>query len=252
MINHHVAAISGGTSGIGHAVLEILLQADVKVSFSGRRAERIRKIAAEHNKSGHCVEGVAADAVDENHVAKLFDAAHSAFGEHPSVFVLCAGRGLPGSVTSSDSALWEELLRVNVLGIMRQLRACATFFNESYCVDRQGIRDIVVIGSTVGRTLSAGNPVYGATKFALHSLVESLRQELCGYGVRVSLIEPGFVKTEFQSAAGYDMKWLSDIEQTQGPLLSAHDVAASIRFVLEQPPHVHVDDIRIRPTRQRV
>lgn len=252
MINHHVAAVSGGTSGIGHALLETLLQAEVKVSFSGRRTERVRQIAAEHNENDHRIEGVVADSVDEDHIAQLFDAARRAFGEPPSAFVLCAGRGLPGSVTSSDAALWEELLRVNLLGVMRQLRACATFYKESYRPDSGGIRDIVVIGSTVGRTLSASNPVYGATKFALHSLVESLRQELCGYGVRVSLIEPGFVKTEFQAAAGYDMKWFNDVEQTQGPLLAPHDVAASIRFVLEQPPHVHIDDIRIRPTRQRV
>ncbi|WP_010107638.1 SDR family oxidoreductase [Verminephrobacter aporrectodeae] len=252
MINHHVAAVSGGTSGIGHAVLETLLQAGVKVSFSGRRVDRIQQIAAKHNEISHWVEGVAADSVDENHVAQIFDAAHRAFGEPPSAFVLCAGRGLPGSVTSSDAALWEELLRVNLLGVMRQLRACATFYKESYSPDSGGIRDIVVVGSTVGRSLSAGNPVYGATKFALHSLVESLRQELCGDGVRVSLIEPGFVKTEFQATAGYDMKWFNDIEHTQGPLLSPHEVAESICFVLKQPPHVHIDDIRIRPTRQRV
>ncbi|QDQ83392.1 SDR family oxidoreductase [Paraburkholderia megapolitana] len=251
MINHRVAAVSGGTSGIGYAVLETLVQADVKVSFSGRRTERIQQIAVEHNESRHRVEGVAADAVDEDHVDRLFEAANHAFGERPSAFVLCAGRGLPGSVTGSDASLWEELLRVNVLGVMRQLRACATFFKDTYRSASGDIRDIVVIGSTVGRTLSAGNPVYGATKFALHSLVESLRVELCEHSVRVSLIEPGFVKTEFQATAGYDMKWFNEIEQTQGPLLSAQDVATSIRFVLEQPPHVHIDDIRIRPTRQR-
>jgi len=187
MINHHVAAVSGGTSGIGRAVLEMLSQAGVRVGFSGRRAERIGQIASEHNESSHRVEGLVVDAADEDHVAKLFDAAYRAFGEHPSAFVLCAGRGLPGSVIDSDATLWEELFRVNVIGAMRQLRACAAFFKESYHTERSEIRDIVVIGSTVGRTLSAGNPVYGATKFALHSLVESLRQELCGYGVRVSL-----------------------------------------------------------------
>jgi NADP-dependent 3-hydroxy acid dehydrogenase YdfG len=242
MINHQVAAVSGGTSGI---------EVDVQVAFSGRRAERVRQIAAEHNRDGCCVEGVVADAVDEDHVHRLFDAASAAFGAQPTAFILCAGRGMPGSLVTSDVSQWEDLLRINVLGAMRQLRTCAGLFTQAPPGTAQ-IRDIVVIGSTVGRVLSAGNPVYGATKFALHSLVESLRQELCERGVRVSLIEPGFVKTEFQASAGYDMRWFNELEQTQGPFLSARDLAASIRFVLEQPPHVHVDDIRIRPSRQRV
>ncbi|ATS51818.2 SDR family NAD(P)-dependent oxidoreductase [Xanthomonas citri pv. phaseoli var. fuscans] len=114
------------------------------------------------------------------------------------------------------------------------------------------MQDIVVIGSTVGRTLSAGNPVYGATKFALHSLVESLRQELASSLIRVTLIEPGFVRSGFQQSAGYDMNAFDTLERDLGPFLSAEDVARSIRFVLDQPPHVHIDDIRLRPTRQRV
>lgn len=251
MINHHVAAISGGTSGIGYAVLDALAETDVQVVFSGRRADRVDAIVSRHNRESRRVEGVVADAVDEDHVSRLFDAAQAAFGSAPTAFVLCAGRGLPGTLVQSDATQWDELLRVNLLGAMRQLRACATLFDTAQG-NAERIRDIVVIGSTVGRSLSASNPVYGATKFALHSVVESLRQELCGHGVRVSLIEPGFVKTEFQAVAGYDTQWFNGIEQTQGPLLSARDVAESIRFVVEQPPHVHVDDLRIRPTRQRI
>ena len=102
-----------------------------------------------------------------------------------------AGRGLPGTVLGSDPARWEEMLSANYLAVLRQLRACAERFVALAKGDggRQA-RDIVVLGSTVGRQVSAANPVYGSTKFALHSLVEALRQEVCGYGVRVSLIEP--------------------------------------------------------------
>lgn len=113
------------------------------------------------------------------------------------------------------------------------------------------VRDIVVIGSTVGRQVSAANPVYGSTKFAVHSLVEALRQEVCALNIRVTLIEPGFVRSGFQEAAGYDTAWFEGVAAASGPLLVPEDVAEVVQFVLDRPKHVHLDDIRLRPTRQK-
>lgn len=251
MKNHECIAISGGTSGMGMAVAESAILRGARVAISGRRGERIHDFCQAHSEPVRQACGVLSDASDPDHVDRLFDESLHALGAAPTAFVLCAGRGLPGSLLTSDMAQWEDILRINVLGAMRQLRACTRRFISGESAPH-AVQDIVVIGSTVGRTISSANPVYGATKFALHSLVESLRQELASHHVRVTLIEPGFVTTEFQASAGYDMKWFSQIEQDQGPFLSAFDVAQAIHFVLEQPPHVHIDDIRIRPTRQRV
>ncbi|MGE8414457.1 MAG: SDR family oxidoreductase [Pseudomonas sp.] len=251
MNNHSTVAISGGTSGIGRAVAESLLQAGANVAISGRDQTRLEQVCAAANDNARRAVGLAMDASDPAHVSQLWRAGEQAFGERPSAFVLCAGRGLPGSLLGSDSEQWQELVEVNVLGAMHQLRAAAKAFLEQRR-DSERVQDIVVIGSTVGRNLSAGNPVYGATKFALHSLVESLRQELASSLIRVTLIEPGFVRTGFQEAAGYDMHGFAALERDQGPFLSPEDVARAIRFVLEQPEHVHIDDIRIRPSRQRI
>lgn len=251
MTNHDYIAISGGTSGMGLAVAESAITHGARVAVSGRRSDRIQDFCRAHSEPVRQACGVSADASDPDHVDRLFDECLRTFGAIPTAFVLCAGRGLPGSLVTSDMTQWEELFRINVLGAMRQLRACAERF-ASATSPSHPVRDIVVIGSTVGRTLSAANPVYGATKFALHSLVESLRQELSAHTVRVTLVEPGFVNTEFQASAGYDLAWFSQIERDQGPLLSAADIARAIHFVIEQPPHVHIDDVRIRPTRQRV
>ncbi len=247
MNNHQIIAISGATSGMGKAVLEIAARSQTAVAFSGRRAERIAELEGEHPNTA----GICADAVEGDHYERLCTLAQERFGRSPTAFLLSAGRGLPGTLTTSDMQQWEALLHVNVLGAMRQLRACAEHFTRQAETDLR-VRDIVVIGSTAGRTLSAANPVYGATKFALHSLVESLRQELCAKRIRVTLIEPGFVRSEFQATAGYDMAWFDNLEQEQGPFLSGDDIANIIRFALELPAHVHVDDFRIRPTRQRV
>lgn len=110
--------------------------------------------------------------------------------------------------------------------------------------------DIVIIGSVVGRHVSPFSAVYGATKFAVHGLAESLRREIGPKGVRVSLVEPGMVLTGFQSAADYSEEMVKGLDDRFGPLLIADDVANAIHYIVTQPPHVHISDIIVRPTRQ--
>jgi len=249
-----VAAISGATSGIGRATAEILVQAGFQVIAVGRRPDRLAELEAALGQGRALVHSFAADVTAPGVVRELFAFSEERLGVHPDVFILCAGRGLPGSLLTSDESKWDQLIQVNQLAAMRQLRDCAELFRSRAATAGApvpGVRDIVVLGSTVGRQLSPGNPVYGATKFALHSLVESLRQEVCSAGIRVTLIEPGFVRTEFQQTAAYDMERFDALEEEVGPFLQAHDVARAIEFVIRQPPHVHIDDLRIRPTRQR-
>jgi NADP-dependent 3-hydroxy acid dehydrogenase YdfG len=160
--------------------------------------------------------------------------------------------GQPGAVLPVRGDMTEPGHTEELLAAADQRWEAPTIFVASARQDggRQA-RDIVVIGSTVGRQVSAANPVYGSTKFALHSLVEALRQEICAYGIRVTLIEPGFVRSGFQEAAGYDMEWFERVAEEYGPLLTPDDVAETITFVVERPRHVHLDDIRLRPTRQK-
>lgn len=244
-----VAIISGGTSGIGRALVEGLLADGYRVGFSARHQSGIQRTLTALHASHERLVGIVGDAVKPDHATVLFEAAFRAFSAWPSLFVVCAGHGLPGTLTGSDLRRWESLIQLNVLGTMYQLRVAAEQFSST---PSDTVKDLVVLGSTVGRTLSEANPVYGATKVALHALVESLRRELCGRGVRVTLIEPGFVISGFQAAAGYDPGWFASIERDQGPLLQPKDIARIIRFVVQQPPHVHIDDVRVRPTRQRV
>jgi NADP-dependent 3-hydroxy acid dehydrogenase YdfG len=92
--------------------------------------------------------------------------------------------------------------------------------------------------------------VYGATKFAAHGLTEALRRELAPQGIRVTLIEPGLVSTNFQKTAGYDPEWFSRYVKEVGPVLAGDDVAKVIEFLVDLPGNVHLDNISIRPTRQ--
>ncbi|MES1981118.1 MAG: hypothetical protein V4443_01460 [Pseudomonadota bacterium] len=86
--------------------------------------------------------------------------------------------------------------------------------------------------------------------FAVHALAEGLRREVGPKGVRVSLVEPGVVVSGFQNAAGYSDDLVEKFDEKFGPLLHGEDVANVIHYIVALPPHVHISDIMVRPTRQ--
>lgn len=249
MDQQRVAVVTGASSGIGAATVRALAADGWAVVATARRADRLDELA----RAGGEVLGVPGDVTEDGLVDRLRSAATDRWGQTPDAFVLSAGRGLAGTLLGSDERQWRNLYEVNVLAVARQLRACATALRQEARADTdRTVRDIVVIGSTVGRQVSAFNPVYGSTKFAVHGLTEGLRQEVCEDNIRTTLVEPGFVRSEFQENAGYDMVWFDAVDKQYGPLLAPEDVARTIAFVLAQPAHVHLDTIRIRPTRQKV
>jgi NADP-dependent 3-hydroxy acid dehydrogenase YdfG len=249
MADSRIAVITGATSGIGRAVAELLARRGARVVATGRAPYQL---AALESSGGELVT-VAGDVRRDDLMRDIFATAQRTWDAVPDLVVLSAGRGLAGTLLTSDDGQWDELLEVNYLSALRQLRTAARMLvGDAATSPEPKARDIVVIGSTVGRQVSGANPVYGSTKFALHAVVEALRQEICGHGVRVTLIEPGFVTSNFQQRAGYDPEWFRSIEAESGPLLAPSDVARAVEFVVAQPAHVHLDDIRIRPTRQRV
>lgn len=217
---HRIGVVTGASSGIGRAVAVRRARQGTNVIAAGRRADRLAAL------------------VDE-------------LAEQPGQVVPFVGDIVRPGWTEELLAAAEREWGPADLAVLRQLRACAAeFVKQAMANDSDWTRDLVVVGSTVGRQVSAANSVYGSTKFALHSLVESLHQEVCAHDIRVTLIEPGFVRSGFQAAAGYDPAWFNSVAEQNGPLLLPEDVADVVDFVIGRPGHVHLDDIRLRPTRQ--
>ncbi|MEM9064301.1 MAG: SDR family oxidoreductase [Planctomycetota bacterium] len=252
-LSGRTAVVTGASAGIGSAIVKALYASGASVVLNARRADRLERIAAELGDRASACPG---DAGEQTTIDAMLDAAETLGGKPADLVVVNAGRGLAGSVTTSDEDQWEEMIRVNLLAAARLMRSAAKRMldagpdAQSDKAWEQTPRDIVVLGSNVGRHISPFSSMYGSTKFAVNSLAEAQRRELASRGIRVTLIEPGIVKSEFQGVAGYDDAWWDNFGQKFGPLLEPEDVARTVRFVVEQPAHVHLNDIMLRPTKQ--
>lgn len=268
-----VSIVTGATAGIGLAIAEHLVKAGSRVIINARRAELLERVARDltavspMKDSASCI-GVVGDCADQAVIDQMLNTAKRQFGKEADLVVVNAGRGLAGSVISSDQTQWEQMIRTNILGAAALMRSAATRFNLSLppqpaaaggaaggvvAANPQWLqtpRDLIVIGSVVGRNVSPFSSMYGGTKFAVHGMVEGVRRELSPLGIRVTLIAPGFVVSEFQQVAGYEQAWFEQVKHRIGPPLDPADVARAITFVAQQPAHVHVADVVIRPTRQ--
>lgn len=250
MPNQHsrIAIITGATSGIGEATARKFIASGYGVIGNGRNAAKLRVL---EQSLGTAFCGVAGDASDSTVLERLFVSAIEHFGRPADLVVANAGRGLSGSVQNADLSKFEEILKLNVTGTLVLLQKSAQNMIEEQQVNYpKKAADIVVVGSVVGRHISPFSAVYGATKFAVHSLAEGLRREIGPKGIRVSLVEPGIVISGFQDGAGYSDELVQSFQDQFGPLMDGDDVANAIYFIVSQPPHIHISDIVVRPTRQ--
>ena len=251
-----IAVVTGASAGIGLATAEALVGAGARVVVNARRAERLDAIAKRLGAGSVAV--AAGDCADEGVIARMLDAARTRFGGEADLIVVNAGRGLGGTAITSDAAQWDDMIRTNILAAARLIRQAGPRLLAMLPAEQTGhtgawtkrVRDIIILGSVVGRHISPFSSFYSATKAAVQSLAEGTRRELGPKGIRVTLVEPAFVTSEFQGVAGYTPEWYTQMVEKFGPMLDPADVARAIRFVAEQPPHVHVSDVLIRPTRQ--
>ncbi|MEN8131823.1 MAG: SDR family oxidoreductase [Pseudomonadota bacterium] len=243
-----IAAVTGATSGIGEATVRKFVAVGFGVVGNGRNAT---KLAALEKELGSAFRGVIGDAADSTVLEALFTTASDRFGKTVDIVVANAGRGLGGSVKDANLVEFEDLLKINVTGTLALLqKAAQKMVDTQQNVYPDSAADIVIVGSVVGRHVSPFSAVYGASKFAVHALAEGLRREVGPKGIRVSLVEPGAVLSGFQAGAGYSDELVQSFEDNFGPLLVGDDVANAIHYIVTQPPHVHISDIVVRPTRQ--
>lgn len=254
-----IAVITGASAGIGRACAIEFARAGAAVVVNARRAERLDELVRQIKGSGGHALAVPGDATDTAVIDRMLDAARDASGERggdrreADLILVNAGRGLSGSPLTSDESEWERMYSLNVVGASRLIRAAGRRMTEE--ADRlkdwpKRPRDILILGSSVGKNISPFSSMYGGSKFAIGAIAEAVRRELAPKGVRVSLICPAVVRSEFQEVAGYDAQKFGAFMDSIGPVLEPTDIARLAAFMTAQPAHVEINDVMIRPTRQ--
>ena len=237
-------AITGASSGIGEATALTLARAGASVALGARRKDRIDELAARIEDEGGTAVALEVDVSDEAAARGFIEAAHERLGRLDTL-VNNAGVMLLGPVEHADSEDWRTMINVNLLGLMYCTHAALPIMLG------QESGDIVNISSVAGRFARAGNAVYAATKFGVGAFSEGLRNEITERGVRVTLIEPGFVDTELQSHnTGEVLETLEAMREHLRDPLRAQDIANGILYAVSQPPNVSINEVLIRPTRQ--
>jgi len=242
VLDGKTAIVTGASAGIGRETARALVQAGARVVASARRLDRLRGLAEELGTEK--LFPIRSDASRIEDLDALVEKAQQISGGKLDIVVANAGHGLAGGVVSSDRSRWEQMFQLNVIGAAHLMRRSAQI------MVKQQSGDIVAIGSVVGVNISPFSGFYGSTKFAIISIAEALRREICQHQVRVSVVKPAIVESEFQQVAGYTEENFGKSVKRFGKLLKPEDVARVIAFVVSQPSHVHINDLMIRPVGQ--
>lgn len=224
-----VAIVTGGTRGIGGATAAALADLDAQVVVS--------RLAADERPDPR-VDAVDADVRRYADLVALHD---QTLARHGRLDFVVANAGVAdwSSMSDGEPDWWRTVLETNVLGVAQTVRATLPTLLS------QGSGHIVITASISGRIAYVGEPIYIASKWALVGLGYSLRKEVGGSGVRVTLIEPGIVDTPLVSDTEEGR-----LELDEGGALDPRDVADAIVYALTRPAHVDVDELMISCTKR--
>jgi NADP-dependent 3-hydroxy acid dehydrogenase YdfG len=227
-----VLLITGASSGIGAATARAAASGH-RLVLAARRVEQLEELASELGGEERAL-AVGCDVTEWDQVQAMAEAGIERFGRIDSVFAN-AGFGAKRGFLEESVEHWRSMILTNVYGLALTIRATLPHLLE------RGDGDVIVTSSVAGRRALPGS-LYSATKWAATAIGEALRAELRQMHqndrIRVTVIEPGMVDTPF-----FD-------ERPGEWALRDEDIARCVLFALEQPPHVDVNEILVRPTRQ--
>ena len=228
-MSQHISIVTGGSRGIGRAVVDALLRRGGRVHFCSLSQESVDKALRELRRiHPNDVFGQAVDVGDETQVEAFVADVLEQEGR-VDCLVNNAGIGYFAPIDELSGDDWRRLMRTNLDGSFYMMRAVAPAMRE------RGEGLIVNVASLAGRHPMKGGAAYNASKFGLIGLSDAAMLDLRGDGVRVSAILPGSVATDFSSSAG-DWK------------LQPEDVARTVTGLLDFPARALPSRIELRPT----
>jgi NADP-dependent 3-hydroxy acid dehydrogenase YdfG len=240
------AIVTGASSGIGEATARALAAEGAAVALGARRKDRLDDLAKRIEADGGTAHALEVDISDEGAARDFIQGAAEQMGGL-DILVNNAGVMLLGAVTGADTDEWRTMVDVNVLGLLYCTHAALPLMQEG------GGGHIINLSSVAGRTANLGSGVYNFTKWGVTGFSEALRQEALHAGIRVTVIEPGFVATELQeqNTNPVVLEQVEKMREQIGDVLEAEDIANAIVYTVSEPQRVNINEVLIRPTGQQ-
>lgn len=224
------ALVTGGGRGIGLAVAKKLGRMGASVAVCARDRERLRQATEEMNAEGLRALAVPADLMDGIQIDAMVRQVESGLGPI-DILVNNAGIGIFGALHERSDADWDAVLNTNLKAVFLASRAVI----PGMISRRSG--QIINISSLAGKNVFAGGGIYCASKWGLMGLTGCMAEELRGHGIRVSVVCPGSVATEFSLPGGRD----------RSKLLQPEDVAHAVAMLVTEGPQSFISEIDLRP-----
>jgi 3-oxoacyl-[acyl-carrier protein] reductase len=228
-----VALVTGGSRGIGRAIAQRLASLGASIAICGRNRAALADSADALAKSGARVYSQVADVTKSSEIADLVGKTEAALGPI-TILVNNAGIGLFGPAHEKSEADWDRVHNTNLKSVFLVSRAVVP------SMIRRGAGDIINISSLAGKNTFAGGGIYCASKWGVIGLSGCMAEDLRDQGIRVSVICPGSVGTEFSGRGPKDLS----------KVLSPGDVAHAVETIVTQSPRSFLSEIHLRPLRK--
>jgi 3-oxoacyl-[acyl-carrier protein] reductase len=230
-----VAVVTGGSRGIGYAIVQRLAAMDATVILTGRDEARVQQVARDLTNRGYRAEGLGCDVTDLASVEALGEHLRSSFGR-VDILVNNAGiGGPPGMLHELAPDEWEAIFNTNLRGVYYMMRTMVPLMIAA------GAGHVINISSLAGKNPLPRGAAYSASKWGLNGLSYGVAEELRSQNIRVSVICPGSVDTDFGSRRhGKDTQ----------KMLKPEDVAHAVAMLVTQEPQSFISEVLIRPTQK--
>jgi len=226
-----IALVTGAGRGIGRAIARSLAHAGCRVLMSSRTGAQLEAVESEIRHAGGIAKSILADLTDDASIESLVSASLRTFGA-PDILINNAGWGRRGPVLKTKIEDWDQTFRLNLRAPMILAQRFLPAMIE------KGDGAVINIGSLSGKSGEANGAAYSASKFGLIGFTQSLYEEVREYGIKVSVILPGFVDTPM-------IPPVKHLDRSK--MIQAGDVAHGVLYILNAPATSCPVEITVRP-----
>ncbi len=244
-----VALVTGASSGIGAATARALAAEGAAVAVLARRRDRLEELGDSIASAGGTALAVPADVADAREAGAAVERVVAELGRL-DIVVNNAGLMRMGPAAEASLDDWDEMVSVNVLGVLHVTRAALPHLINGAADAPRGVADLVTVSSTAGRIARPGTAVYALTKFGVNAFSEAVRQEMLQKRVRVGIVEPGRVDTEINTQIPPPFRETLDRQSAGIEMLRPEDIADAVTYMVTRDRRVAVNEMLVRAAEQ--